>query len=129
MKMKLSILIMVGCAYIYLFRTSFASSSELEIIFDFVKQLKRFSDDMTDFVSKIQAIFCPDQPICGSGGVHRDRSDILTTLPTDLNVSGTVVPLEELSEFMGVCCLPCSCENSCHEKENCCPTKVLQEDG
>ena len=98
--------------------------ANFQILFDFVKKLKYDSDSMHDFIAKIQAIFCPDQPICASDGI-RGRHDVLDTLPEDINLTVDVMKLEEISEFVGICCLPCSCENSCHENENCCPTKYL----
>ena len=98
--------------------------AHFQIVLDFVKELKYDSDSMYDFVAKIQAIFCPDQPICASDGI-RERSDVLATLPGAINVTSGVVRLEEISEFVGICCLPCSCETLCHENENCCPTKYL----
>ena len=89
---------------------------------DFLEDLKNTADSLVDYVMKIQALLCPDQPICSSDGVL-EREDVLGTLPAALTVGNRTVKLQDVSSFIGVCCLPCSCADSCRQVDSCCPTK------
>ena len=56
-----------------------------------------------------------------AGGV-RKKTELMRTLPTVLKTENRTIPIEDFPEFLGVCCFPCSCSESCHENDNCCPT-------
>ena len=91
---------------------------------DFLADVKNTANSLLDYVRKIQALFCPDQPVCGPNGVL-EKQEVLGTLPEVLTVDDLSVRLEEIPSFSGVCCLPCSCSDSCRQDDNCCPTKLL----
>ena len=76
--------------------------------------------DTLDFVSNIQATFCPEQPICGRTDIQKSRN-ILATLPEYLPIGNLTVRTENISAVVGLCCYPCSC--TCEDDDNCCPTK------
>ena len=94
---------------------------------DFLEELKNTADSWIDYVTKIQALLCPDQPVCGAEGVL-EREYVLGTLPAALTVGNRTVKLQDVSSFVGVCCLPCSCSDSCRQADSCCPTKQLLPD-
>ena len=91
-------------------------------IFSFVMQLRNNSDSVHEYVAKIQVIFCPEQPICTDEGV-RDSNAILETLQAAVTVADKTIRVEDIKDFVGICCLPCSCSETCTEDDNCCPTK------
>ena len=95
---------------------------------DFLAEIKVTADSFLDYVTKMQALFCPNQPVCGGNG-ELERKDVLGTLPTAaLSIDNVSVAVEDLAQSVGVCCLPCSCADSCRQDENCCPTKQLLPD-
>ena len=94
---------------------------------DFLAELKTTADSWLDYVTKMQALLCPNQPICGAEG-YLERKDVLETLPAVLTVGSRTVNLEDIPSFVGVCCLPCSCFDSCRQNDNCCPTKQMFPD-
>ena len=87
---------------------------------NFVLELQKNSSDTLDFVSKIQAMFCPEQPICGRTEIQKSRN-ILATLPEYLPIEHHTVRTENISAVVGLCCYPYSC--TCEVDDNCCPTK------
>ena len=91
---------------------------------DFLADLKNTAESWVDYVTKIQALFCPDQPVCGYHG-PLDRKDVLGTIPAALILRNATVKLEDVHNFVGICCLPCSCSDSCWQNGNCCPSKQL----
>ena len=97
---------------------------------DFFADLQQTADSWVDFVRKIQALMCPEQPVCASGDNEQfEKDDILRALPTALMVGNVPVKLDNVHRYAGVCCLPCSCSDTCWQHENCCPTKqVLAND-
>ena len=85
------------------------SSESLESIFDFTDGLKYESDNMFDFVTRIQALFCPEQPICTAEG-DRNSTDVLKSLPKMIEIGTEVSRIEDVHNIVGACCLPCSCD-------------------
>ena len=125
-----SILFACGVAFLTLtiLDTIKAQVKQFESFDDFFADLQRTADGLVDFVRKVQVMLCPEQPVCGDGE-EIETDDILETLPPTLTVSNVTMELEKVRTYAGVCCLPCSCEDSCWNHENCCPTKqVLSND-
>ena len=72
-----------------------------------------------EFLSKIQTLFCPDQPVCKQHDVIESpiaqSIDLMTSYWTSQ---------KKIIQPLGLCCLPCLCvENACAENDNCCLTK------
>ena len=100
------------------------SFESFENIFDFTVGLRNESNNTLDYATKIQALFCPEQPICTveSG---RNSTDVLRTLPK-FGIGTEASQIEDVHKNVGACCLPCSCDSrSCKEDGNCCLTKIL----
>ena len=91
-------------------------------IYDFVVQLGNNSDRIHEYVEKIQAIFCPEQPICTDSGIE-DSNTVLKALPDTLTVNDETLRVQDIKDFIGLCCLPCSCSETCEEDDVCCPTR------
>ena len=91
---------------------------------DFFVHLQQTANSWIDFVRQIQALMCPDQPVCADNGIL-DRDDVLKTLPATLIVANVTVKLNDARGYAGVCCLPCSCSDICWQHDNCCPTKQV----
>ena len=102
--------------------------AEFNSIYNFILDLRNNSDNLLNYVSQIQAIFCPEQPIC-SGDRIQDRSLVIRNESEYLRIGSYSVKLEAVHAFVGVCCLPCSCEDICHEHGYCCLTKFLNIPG
>ena len=94
---------------------------------EFLANVKTTADSWLDYVSKIQAFFCPNQPVCGAEG-ELERKDVLGTLPAELSVRSLTLNIEDVANSVDVCCLPCSCSDSCRRDDNCCPTKQMFPD-
>ena len=94
---------------------------------DFLADVKTTADSLLDYVTKMQALFCPNQPVCGAEG-ELERKDALGTLPSVLSVGSLTVNIEDIANSLDVCCLPCSCSDSCRQDDNCCPTKQIFPD-
>ena len=73
-----------------------------------------------DFVSKVQAIFCPQQPICDITGEY-DSSTVLATLPASFTIGNTTIQTGHIPEVFRICCYHCAC--TCEVHGNCCLTK------
>ena len=72
-----------------------------------------------EFLSKIQTMFCPDQPVCK----QNDVNETSTVQSIDFMTSQGINQ-REIIQPLGLCCLPCSCnDNTCAENDNCCLTK------
>ena len=121
------------CYYIYIYIFVFiavAGLSEHEEYDSFesfltsvIQLLRNHSSTVLVYATSIQALFCPEQPICTDMGV-RDRTDILSTLPEAMEIG--IEDIEDVHEVVGACCLPCSCDaDTCKEDGNCCLTKVF----
>ena len=100
------------------------SFRRFENIFDFTVGLRYESEDMLDYATKIQALVCPEQPIC-SVEAERNRTDVLNTLPEILGIGTETIRIEDVQNLITACCMPCSCDTkSCHENNNCCLSKI-----
>ena len=96
-----------------------------ENVFDFAVGLKNESDTILDYATKIQALFCPGQPICTAEG-DRNSTGGLKTLPEMIGLGTEVSRIEDVHKIVGTCCLPCSCDpRSCKENGNCCMSKIF----
>ena len=98
-----------------------------ETIFDFIVELRNASDDIVDYAKTIQALFCPEQPLCTNNGI-RNRTDVMDTLPKTIVIGTEAYRIEEVHKIVGACCLPCSCDRrNCQEDGNCCLSKVVED--
>ena len=98
-----------------------------ESIFDFGIGLKNESDNILDYATKVQALFCPEQPICTATG-DRNATDVLKTLPKMIGIGTEVVRTEYVHKIVGACFLSSSCDTrSCKENGNCCLTKTFAD--
>ena len=104
-----------------------AQTKRYDTFEDFLVEVRNTAYSFVDYVSKVQALFCPNQPICGPEG-ELSREEVLGTLPEAVTVNGLTVELDDIPDYAGVCCLPCSCSENCDEDGNCCPTKQLDQD-
>ena len=91
---------------------------------EFLKEVKATADSMLDYVTKMQALFCSNQPVCGADG-ELERKDVLGTLPAMMSIGDVTVNVGDIADSVDVCCLPCSCSDSCWKVNNCCATKQL----
>ena len=116
--------------YIYVFIAVAGLSEQEEYdnsesFFTSVIELRNENGTVLDYATKIQALFCPEQPICTDMGV-RNRTDVLNTLPKAMEIGIEDIRIEDVHEVVGACCLPCSCDaDTCKEDGNCCLTKVF----
>ena len=94
--------------------------------YQFMDDLYNRSDSLSGFAMKIQAVFCPQQPLCSSAGVL-DRKDVIEEITSSLVINGKAINPNELSTIAGMCCFPCLCDDSCLENENCCLTKHVND--
>ena len=103
------------------------TSDKFESIFDFTDVLKNNSDNILDYITKIQALFCPDQHICTNEG-DQNVADIFKALPGIIEIGTEESKIEDIQELIGTCCLPCSCDSkSCQEDGNCCLSKTFAD--
>ena len=93
-----------------------------EDIYDYVLELREKTDLLT-YLTKIQKIFCPEQPICEDELTIGTNND--TFLLENLYMANESMQVKDLKYLVGVCCLPCSCSDSCSEDNNCCLSKEL----
>ena len=101
------------------------SFKNYENIFDFAVGLKNESDTILDYATKIQALFCPEQPICTAEG-DRNSTDSLKTLPEMIGIGTEVSRIEDVHMLVGACCMPCSCDpRFCKKNGNCCMSKIF----
>ena len=110
--------------FLIILETSQSERYSLRSLRKFVVQLRNESDSMTEYVAKIQAIFCPEQPFCGAL-LSDSRQNVINSLPASVTVENRTVMTDELKSLIGICCLPCSCEDTCKYDNNCCLTKVF----
>ena len=92
-----------------------------EDVYDFVLELREGTDNMLTYLTKIQKIFCPEQPVCDDELTHGTNND--TFLFEELYIANESVQIKDLKYLVGVCCLPCSCSDRCSEDDNCCLSK------
>ena len=91
---------------------------------NFVLDVKSKSENKREFITKMQAVFCPNQPLCDDENILTgERSDVINELGTELTIGNEMVKLDDLAARLGLCCMPCDCSDSCEIKGNCCPSK------
>ena len=117
----------VSLASLVILDTIAAQAKRYENFDDFLAEVKTTADSLLDYVSKVQALLCPNQPVCGAEG-ELEREDVLGTLPAVLSVGSLTINIEDVADSVDVCCLPCSCSDSCWQDDNCCPTKQMFPD-
>ena len=94
-------------------------------LLNFVNELLRNnSDNDIPYLAKIQTLFCPDQPVC-SVDDSQERNHTIHRLNSVLNFTYITTGIERIKSAIGMCCLPCSCSETCHKYSYCCPTKYL----
>ena len=117
----------VSLACLVILDTIAAQAKRYENFDDFLAEVKTTADSLIDYVSKVQALLCPNQPVCGAEG-ELERKDVLGTLPAVLSVGSLTINIEDVADSVDVCCLPCSCSDTCRQDDNCCPTKQMFPD-
>ena len=91
-------------------------------VYNFILDLNDESENNTQFITKMQAVFCPNQPLCGSTKSQIvERSDVIE-LNEELTIGDKNERLADLASVLGICCPPCDCTSSCVTKGNCCPS-------
>ena len=117
----------VSLASLVILDTVAAQVKRYEKFDDFLAEVKTTAVSLLDYVTRMQALLCPNQPVCGVEG-ELDRKDALGDLPAVLSVSSITINIEDVADSVDVCCLPCSCNDSCRQDDNCCPTKQMFPD-
>ena len=117
----------ISIASLVILDTIAAQVKRYENIDEFLADVKTTADSWLNFVTRIQALLCPNQPVCGTQG-ELERKDVLGALPAELSFGSLTVNIEDIANSVGVCCLPCSCSDSCWQDDNCCPTKQMFPD-
>ena len=101
------------------YRSSDIVSSALQFIVDLYSQ----NHTEHEILSKIQSVFCPEQPLCDQDGERVDAIESSTAIVNDSKLLRWINQ-KEIIELTGLCCLPCLCDNNkCSENDNCCLTK------
>ena len=109
---------------VFVFDFTEAQVTHYATLDDFLLNLKATATSLLHYVTMMQALMCPNQPLCGADG-ELERNAVLEALPPALTVGNLTVILEDIPKYIGVCCLHCSCSDSCREDDNCCPTKQM----
>ena len=117
----------VSLASLVILDTVAAQVKRYEKFDDFLAEVKTTAVSLLDYVTRMQALLCPNQPVCGAEG-ELDRKDALGDLPAILSVGSITINIEDVADSVDVCCLPCSCNDSCRQDDNCCPTKQMFPD-
>ena len=117
----------VSFSGLFILDTIAAQVKRYEKFDDFLTDVKTTADSLLDYVSKMQALLCPNQPVCSAEG-ELERKDVLGALPAVLSVGSFTINIEDVANSVDVCCLPCSCSDSCRQDDNCCPTKQMFPD-
>ena len=98
-----------------------------ENVFDFTVGLRNETDNILDYTTKIQALFCPEQPIC-TAEADMNRTDVLNTLPDIFEIGTEDIRIDDVHKIIAACCMPCSCDTkTCKEKGNCCLSKKVAD--
>ena len=97
------------------------SVKRLKDVYDYVSELRERSDTTLIYLTRIQQIFCPEQPICDDGKNDGTNNDAF--LSENLYIGNESKSVKDLKYIIGVCCLPCSCSDRCSEDDNCCLSK------
>ena len=83
------------------------------------------SDTFAQYAAQVQTLFCPEHPICGDVN-EKNRDDVLRNLSLSMGFGYDETRVEDVSNVVGGCCPPCSCdEKTCKENGNCCLSKVF----
>ena len=91
-------------------------------VYNFILDLKNESESSAEYIAKMQAVFCPNQPLCGSSKSQIvERSNVIN-LNQELIIGDKTELLADLAAVLGICCPPCDCTSSCITKGNCCPS-------
>ena len=99
------------------------SRKRFEDIYGYISELRERSDTTLKYMTRIQQIFCPEQPICDEGQSDGTTNDAF--LFENLYIGNESKSVQDLKYLVGVCCLPCSCSDRCSEDDNCCLSKDL----
>ena len=103
----------------------FKSEENVESFFNPLIQLKDVSDTFAQYAAQVQTLFCPEHPICGDVN-EKNRDDVLRNLSLSMGFGYDETRVEDVSNVVGGCCPPCSCdEKTCKENGNCCLSKVF----
>ena len=129
-KMKLPCILFATGVYIAVFALVDNVASHVkgyENLDEFLTEVKTTSDSLLDYVTKMQALFCPNQPVCGADG-ELERKYVLGTLPEVIFLGDVTVNVGDIADSVDVCCMPCPCSDSCWKVNNCCATKQMYPD-
>ena len=100
--------------------------TEREETFDYIYQMivdqYNVSQSYFAFIATIQVTFCPDQPICTNAD-PRSITNVSSTNEFTAYITNLTLT-DDIHDLAGVCCLPCSCEDTCVEHGSCCMTKT-----
>ena len=103
------------------------SFQNFENIFDFSVALRNETHNVLDYAMKIQALFCPEQPIC-TAEAEKNRTDVLNTLTEIFEIGNEAIRIEDVHKIVSACCMPCSCDTkTCKENGNCCLSKTVAD--
>ena len=128
--MKLSCILFATGVYIAAFALTDNVAAQVkgyENLDEFLTHVKTSAGSLLDYVTKMHALFCPNQPVCGADG-ELERKDVLGTLPGVITIGDVTVNVGDIAESVDVCCMPCSCSDSCWKVNNCCATKQMFPD-
>ena len=95
------------------------SNATIRRALQLIIEMHNGTDTEHAYLSNIQKLFCPDQPLC-------KQHDVSESPNAQINSSMTLqwTAQRELIQRLGLCCLPCSCDDDkCAENENCCLSK------
>ena len=67
------------------------------------------SDTIAQYAAQVQTLFCPEHPICGDVN-EKNRDDVLRNLSLSMGFGYDETRVEDVSNVVGGCCPPCSCD-------------------
>ena len=90
-------------AYIYVHVTQYLNIHEknADDAFSFIRKVKDESENIRKYITKVQALFCPDQSIRETGNTE-ERSDVINSLPPELTIGNDSVKLVDLPSVLGI---------------------------
>ena len=99
--------------------------NKLQTLHSYANTLYNENLTFTENALRLQYAFCPDQTYCSENAtrlyINGAREDSFDTLHDPGNETLSVDKLQG----HGVCCIACSCEDSCFIDGNCCLEKVM----
>ena len=105
----------------------FESVQNVEGFLNSLIQLKNGSDTFTQYATKVQSLFCPEHPICGDVD-ETSRIDMLRNFSVSIGFGADDSRVKDVSNVVGACCLPCSCDvKTCTGKGNCCLSQLFSD--